>query len=71
MPEAMKWINAVNPLLYGVDLARRVYLQGVGFGTVMGDIIPLLIISATILPLAAWLFRNRLIDLVGCCVWQY
>jgi ABC-2 type transport system permease protein len=61
MPEAMKWINAVNPLRYAVDLVRRVYLQGVGLGTVMGDIIPLLIISAVTLPLAAWLFRNRLV----------
>ena len=61
MPEPMKWINAVNPLLDGVDLVRRVYLQGVGFGSVMGDIIPLLTISAITLPLAAWLFRNRLV----------
>ena len=53
MPDAMKWITAVNPFRYGVDLVRRVYLQGVGFGSVMGDIIPLLIISAITLPLPA------------------
>ena len=61
MPEPMKWISAINPLRYAVDFVRRVYLEGVGLGTVMGDIIPLLIISAITLPLAAWLFRNRLI----------
>ena len=60
MPEAMKWITSINPLRYAIDLIRRVYLEGVGLGTVMGDIIPLLIISAVTLPLAAWLFRNRL-----------
>lgn len=61
MPEAMKWITSVNPLRYAIDLVRRVYLEGVGLATVMGDIIPLLIISAVTLPLAAWLFRNRLV----------
>ena len=61
MPKPMQWITAVNPLRYAVDLVRRVYLEGVGLGTVMDDIIPLLIISAVTLPLAGWLFRNRLI----------
>ena len=61
MPEAMKWITAVNPLRYAVDLVRRVYLQGVGLGTVIGDIIPLFIISTVTLPLASWMFRNRLV----------
>jgi ABC-2 type transport system permease protein len=61
MPEAMKWINAVNPFRYAIDLVRRVYLEGVGLASVMGDIIALLIISAVTLPLAGWMFRNRLV----------
>ncbi|MEO7206752.1 MAG: ABC transporter permease [Steroidobacteraceae bacterium] len=60
MPLAMKWLTSVNPLRYAIDLIRRVYLEGVGLGTVLSDIIPLLIISAITLPLAGWLFRNRL-----------
>ena len=60
MPRAMQWITSVNPLRYAIDLVHRVYLEGVGLGAVMGDIIPLLVISAITLPLAGWLFRNRL-----------
>ena len=60
MPVPMKWITAVNPLRYAVDLVRRVYLEGVGLGTVIDDIIPLFIISAVTLPMAGWMFRNRL-----------
>ena len=61
MPAAMQLLTSVNPLRYAIDLVRRVYLEGVGLGTVMGDIIPLLVISAITLPLAGWLFRNRLV----------
>ena len=60
MPRAMQWRTSVNPLHYAIDLVHRVYLEGVGLGAVMGDIIPLLVISAITLPLAGWLFRNRL-----------
>ncbi len=61
MPRAMQWLTAVNPLRYAIHLVQRVYLEGVGLGTVMGDIIPLLIIAAVTLPSAAWLFRHRLV----------
>jgi ABC-2 type transport system permease protein len=39
---------------------RRVYLEGVGLRVVALDLLPLVIIAAITLPLAAWLFRNRL-----------
>lgn len=61
MPEAMQWITSINPLRYAIHMVQRVYLEGVGLGAVIGDIIPLLIISAVTLPLAAWLFRHRLV----------
>jgi ABC-2 type transport system permease protein len=60
MPEAMQWITSINPLRYAIDLVHRVYLEGDGLGAVIGDIIPLLVISAITLPLAGWLFRHRL-----------
>ena len=61
MPEFMQIITYANPLRFAIDLVQRVYLEGVGFGTVWHDLIPLLIISAITLPLAAWLFRHRLV----------
>jgi ABC-2 type transport system permease protein len=60
MPEALQIATYVNPLRFGVDLVRRVYLEGAGFSDVAFDFVPLLAIAAVTLPLAAWLFRNRL-----------
>ena len=40
---------------------RRLMAQhGAGFADVAADFIPLIVIAALTLPLAAWLFRNRL-----------
>ena len=61
MPRALQIATLVNPIRFGIDLVRRVYLEGVGLPTVLPDIIPLLLIAAVTLPTAAWLFRNRLV----------
>lgn len=60
MPEVLQIGTYANPLRFGVDLVRRVYLEGAGFGDIAFDFVPMLVISAITLPLAAWLFRNRL-----------
>ena len=61
MPKVLQWATLVNPVRYGIDLVRRVYLEGVGLTTVASDLLPLLLIAACTLPAAAWLFRNRLV----------
>jgi ABC-2 type transport system permease protein len=61
MPPFMQMLTLVNPLRYAVDLLQRVYLEGVGLAAVAGDIWPLILITGVTLPLAAWLFRNRLV----------
>lgn len=61
MPAVMQWLTAIDPARYAIHMVQRVYLEGVGLGTVLGDILPLLAIAAVTLPLAAWLFRNRLV----------
>jgi ABC-2 type transport system permease protein len=60
MPFALQIATYVNPLRFGVDLVRRVYLEGAGFGDVAFNFVPLLAVAAVTLPLAAWLFRHRL-----------
>jgi ABC-2 type transport system permease protein len=50
-----------NPLRFAIDLVQRVYLEGVGLLAVWHNLIPLFIIAAITLPLAAWLFRHRLV----------
>lgn len=61
MPRALQIATLVNPLRFGVDLVRRVYLEGVGLSAVSSDLLPLLSIAAVSLPTAACLFRNRLV----------
>lgn len=60
MPEALQIATYLNPLRFGIDMVRRVYLEGAGFQDIAFDFLPLLAISAVTLPLAAWLFRHRL-----------
>lgn len=60
MPLILQFATYANPLRFGVDLVRRVYLEGAAFRDVAFDFVPLLAIAAVTLPLAAWLFRNRL-----------
>jgi ABC-2 type transport system permease protein len=61
MPHALQVITMANPLRFAIDLVQRVYLEGVGLGTVWPNLIPLSIIAVVTLPLAAWLFRHRLV----------
>jgi len=43
-----------------VELVRRIYLEGASLGDVAFNFLPLLAVAVVTLPLAAWLFRNRL-----------
>lgn len=60
MPQVLQIATLVNPVRFGIDLVRRVYLEGAGLATVLPDIVPMLLIAAVTLPTAAWLFRHRL-----------
>ncbi len=60
MPEALQIATYANPLRFGMSIVRRVYLEGAGLADVAVEFIPLLALAAVTLPLAAWLFRNRL-----------
>jgi ABC-2 type transport system permease protein len=61
MPVVLQAATVVNPLRFGIDAVRRVYLEGAGLATVAPDFIPLAVIAAITMPVAAWLFRNRLV----------
>ena len=60
MPDWLQTATYANPMRFGVEIVRRVYLEGAGFADVAADFIPLIVIAALTLPLAAWLYRNRL-----------
>lgn len=60
MPDWLQVITYANPLRFGVDMVRRIYLEGAGLSDIAFDFVPLGVVSMITLPLAAWLFRNRL-----------
>ena len=60
MPKVLQVATYSNPLRFGIDLVRRVYLEGAGLQEVGFNFIPMLAVAAITLPFAAWLFRNRL-----------
>jgi ABC-2 type transport system permease protein len=60
MPFVLRIVTYANPLRFAMDLVRRVYLEGAGLPEIGFDFIPMLATAAVTLPLAAWLFRNRL-----------
>jgi ABC-2 type transport system permease protein len=60
MPGVMRAFTSINPLSYAIDLARRVYLEGVGLNVLTGDLWPLAAIAAVTLTAASWMFSNRM-----------
>ena len=60
MPRALQIATLGNPLRFAIDLVRRIYLEGAGLATVAIDLLPMFVIAALTLPLAAWLFRRKL-----------
>ena len=60
MPHVLQIATYANPLRFGIDLVQRVYLEGATFKQVKNDFVPMFVLAIITLPLAAWLFRNRL-----------
>ncbi|MFV0336189.1 MAG: ABC transporter permease [Tropicimonas sp.] len=60
MPEALQVATYANPLRFGIDVVRRVYLEGAGPAEVAISFVPMLAVAGLTLPVAAWLFRHRL-----------
>ena len=60
MPRVLQIATYVNPLRFGMSIVRGVYLEGAGLADVWPAFIPLFVLAAVTLPLAAWLFRNRM-----------
>ena len=60
MPEVLQYFTLVNPLRYAIEMAHRVYLEGVGLALLWPQLWPLAIIAAVTLSAASWMFRHRL-----------
>ena len=60
MPLALQYFTALNPLRYAIDVARRVYLEGVGLPLLWPDLWPLAVLAAVTLGAASWMFSHRM-----------
>ena len=60
MPEALQIATYANPLRFALVCVRSVYLEGASMADIAKNFVPMLGVAAVTLPLAGWLFRNRL-----------
>jgi ABC-2 type transport system permease protein len=60
MPVVLQRVTLVNPLRYAIEIAHRVYLEGVGLGALAPDLWALAAIAAVTLSISAWRFGHRL-----------
>ncbi|HEY3919526.1 MAG TPA: ABC transporter permease [Stellaceae bacterium] len=58
MPAIFQYLTLIDPLRFAIDIAQRVYLEGVGLGRLGHDLWPLAIIAAVTLTGASWMFRH-------------
>ena len=58
MPEALQLLTWINPLRFMLDCVRRIYLEGAVMADLVVNCVPMAVVAALTLPLAAWLFRN-------------
>ena len=57
---SLQMLTYADPLRFAIELVRRVYLEGAGWSDVYTEFWPMVAVALVTLPVAAWLFRNRL-----------
>jgi ABC-2 type transport system permease protein len=60
MPMVLQYLTLLNPLRYAIDIAHRVYLEGVGLKLLIPELWPLALMATVTLSAASWMFRHRL-----------
>lgn len=60
MPQAFQTATYINPLRFALVCVRSIYLEGADLADIALNFIPMLFVAAVTLPLAGYLFRNRL-----------
>ena len=60
MPKALQILTYADPLRFALDSLRRIYLEGCTVKDIAFNFVPMLAMSVVTLPIAAWLFRNKI-----------
>lgn len=61
VPGWLRWLSDIDPVRYMIDLVRLVFLTDTSAWAVLPKLLPLAGASLVTLPLAAWLFRRRVV----------
>lgn len=60
MPAFLQYVTYADPLRFGLELIRRIYLEGLSFTQLFCNFVPLTGISLVSLSLAGYLFRHHM-----------
>jgi ABC-2 type transport system permease protein len=58
MPPIFQYLTLADPLRFAIDIAQRVYLEGIGLDRLASDLWPLAITALITLTGASWMFRH-------------
>ena len=61
VPAWLRWLSDIDPVRYMIDLVRLVFLTDTSAWAILPKLVPLAGAAAVTLPLAAWLFRRRVV----------
>ena len=61
MPYTLQILTYADPLRFALESIRRIYLEGCTTVEIAFNFLPMLAVAAVTLPLAGWLFRNKLV----------
>ncbi len=60
MPQLLQWFTLINPLRYFLVVIRAVFLKGVGFTVLFGDLAAMGLLATIMLAVSVWRFRSSL-----------
>ena len=60
MPVFLQYLTYIDPLRFGLELIRRIYLEGLPLSALAWNLLPLTLIGGLSLVAAGYLFRHNL-----------
>jgi len=59
MPVFLQTLTYIDPLRFGLELIRRIYLEGLSLTSLSWNLLPLTVVAGVTLILAGYLFRHH------------
>jgi len=60
MPDSIRWITYLNPMMYFVNITREVFQKGNQFAYLFRDIVPLFVYGITVFTFSVLKFHKRI-----------